>query len=161
MTDDELDPDLEDVVAEERVEELDSEPEARSGADYAPSVAERLAFYQRAGGIVTPILTALLAFFVGGLVVLATTGKNPLATYRAIFDGTGLNWLFPWVSGTERSLAALNLQQTLLIATPLIAAPLPSRNISDSRPCTDWTRGNVRPHEQGRDEPAVAMSPFA
>ena len=45
MTDDELDPDLEDVVAEERVEELDSEPEARSGADYAPSVAERLAFY--------------------------------------------------------------------------------------------------------------------
>jgi len=124
VTDDELDPDLEDDVAEERVEELDSEPEARSGADYAPSVAERLAFYQRAGGIVTPILTALLAFFVGGLVVLATTGKNPLATYRAIFDGTGLNWLFPWVSGTERSLAALNLQQTLLIATPLILTGL-------------------------------------
>ena len=23
---------------------------------------------------------------------------NPLATYRAIFDGTGLNWFFPWIS---------------------------------------------------------------
>ena len=49
---------------------------------------------QRAGGIVTPILTAIVAFLVGGLVVLAT-GHNPLSTYRAIFVGTGLNWLFP------------------------------------------------------------------
>src|SRR5207248_3245798 len=71
----------------------------------------------------------------GGLVILATTGKNPLSTYHAIFDGTGLNWFFdvgshsiglpfsetkvwfPWDTG---SLAALNLQQTLIIVTPLI-----------------------------------------
>ena len=76
--------------------------------------------YQRAGGIVTPLITALFAFLVGGLVVVATTGKNPLRTYRAIFDGTGLNWLFPWVSGVARHDAALNLQQTLLVMAPLM-----------------------------------------
>ena len=70
------------------------------------------------------MLTVLLAFFVGGLVVLITTGKNPLDTYKAIFDGTGLNWLFPWVSGDERITAALNFQQTLLITTPLILTGL-------------------------------------
>ena len=50
----------------------------------APSLAARFALYQRAGGIITPLLTALLAFFIGGLVVLVTTGKNPLGTsYKA------------------------------------------------------------------------------
>jgi ABC-type uncharacterized transport system permease subunit len=85
-----------------------------------PSVATRFALYQRAGGIITPLLTAVFAFFVGGLVVLLTTGKNPIDTYKAIFDGTGLNWLFPWVTGAERDLAALNLQQTLILTTTLI-----------------------------------------
>ena len=99
-------------------------PERREGGDYAPSVAERLALYQRAGGIVTPLLTAVLAFFIGGLVVLATTGKNPLRTYEAIFDGTGLNWLFPWISQEDRTLAALNLQQTLILTVPLILTGL-------------------------------------
>ena len=56
----------------------------------APSLAARFALYQRAGGVITPLLTAVLAFFVGGLVVLVTTGKNPLDTYKAIFNGTGL-----------------------------------------------------------------------
>jgi len=52
---------------------------------YAPSVAGRLAFYQRAVGIITPLTTTVVAFFMGGLVVLAT-GHNPLQTYRAIFE---------------------------------------------------------------------------
>ena len=47
------------------------------------------------------MLTALLAFFVGGLVVLVTTGSNPITTYRAIFDGAGFNWLFPWITGGD------------------------------------------------------------
>src|SRR5437762_7399344 len=98
-----------------------------SGADAPqagpPSVAARLAFYQRAGGIVTPLLTGLVAFAFGGVAVLAT-GHNPLRTYRAIFDGTGLNWLFPWVAGQARAEAALNLQQTLLLTTPLILTGL-------------------------------------
>jgi simple sugar transport system permease protein len=89
------------------------------GGDHAPSVAERLALYQRAGGVVTPLLTAVVAFFIGGLVVLVTTGKNPLTTYEAIFNGSGLNWLFPWVTGDERALASLNVQQTLLVWIPL------------------------------------------
>jgi ABC-type uncharacterized transport system permease subunit len=89
-----------------------------------PSVAARFALYQRAGGIITPLLTAVFAFFVGGLVVLVTTGNNPLDTYKAIFDGTGLNWLFPWVTGAERDIAALNLQQTLILTTTLILTGL-------------------------------------
>jgi general nucleoside transport system permease protein len=100
-------------------------------------VAARMAFYQRAGGIVTPVLTAVLAFFVGGVVV-AATGHNPLTTYREIFNGTGLNWFFqvgshdigvpfsdarvwfPWNVNDVESEAAFNLQQTLLIAVPLV-----------------------------------------
>jgi general nucleoside transport system permease protein len=94
------------------------------GGGAVPSVAARLALYQRAGGIVTPFLTAVFAFFMGGLVVLVTTGKNPLTTYQAIFNGSGLNWLFPWVSGEERFIAALNLQQTLIYAAPLMLTGL-------------------------------------
>jgi ABC-type uncharacterized transport system permease subunit len=87
------------------------------------TVAARLAIYLRGGGIVTPLITLLIAFVVGGLVVLIT-GHNPLSTYKAIFDGTGLNWLFPWTTGSDRTLAALNLQQTLIATTPLILAGL-------------------------------------
>ena len=90
----------------------------------APSLAARFELYQRAGGFIVPLLTALFAFFVGGLVVLLTTGKNPLDTYKAIFDGTGLNWFFPWVRGMERDFAAPNLQQTLIVTTTLILVGL-------------------------------------
>ena len=101
--------------------DIQEAPKAEAAAEgYAPSVAARFAVYQRAGGIITPLLTAIVAFFVGGLVVLATTGKNPLSTYNAIFKGTGLKWLFPWVHGVARDQAALYLQQTLLLTTPLI-----------------------------------------
>jgi simple sugar transport system permease protein len=90
----------------------------------APSVAQRLALWQKAGGVVTPLLTAFIAFAIGGLVVLVTTGKNPLSTYRGIFNGTGLNWFFPWISAADRTTAALNLQQTLLLTIPLILTGL-------------------------------------
>jgi simple sugar transport system permease protein len=85
--------------------------------------ASRLAAYVRGGGVVVPVLTALLAFAMGGLVVLLT-GHDPIATYRAIFDGTGFQWFFPWVTGAERDTAALNLQQTLILTTPLILVGL-------------------------------------
>jgi general nucleoside transport system permease protein len=58
-----------------------------------PSPAARFEMLQRAGGIAAPVLTAILAFFVGGIVV-AATGHNPITTYREIFNGTGLNWFF-------------------------------------------------------------------
>jgi len=115
------------VTEEEReaaAEETQIEqPRQPTGGDYAPSVAERLDFYQRAGGLVTPIMTAVIAFLIGGLVVLAS-GSNPFSTYKAIFNGTGLNWLFPWVTGATRAAAAINLQQTLLLTTPLILCGL-------------------------------------
>jgi general nucleoside transport system permease protein len=94
-------------------------PSPPGGGEYAPSPAARLAFYQRAGGLMAPLLTTVLAFFIGGLVVLAT-GSNPISVYQGIFNGTGLNWFFPWVTGSERELAEFNLQQTLLVTTPLI-----------------------------------------
>jgi general nucleoside transport system permease protein len=100
------------------------QPPVETPEQEVPSVAARLALYQRAGGVMTPLLTALFAFFVGGLVVLVTIHKNPLVIYKAIFNGTGLNWLFPWVHGATRTQAALDLQQTLIITIPLILTAL-------------------------------------
>ena len=114
---------------------LQQDPEAE-----APTVAGRLAFYQQAGGIVTPVMTAVFAFFMGGIVVLAT-GHNPITTYKAIFEGAGLNWFFHfgnyhvdipytnhhvwfwWDTNTNHT-AAYNLTQTLLTTTPLILTGL-------------------------------------
>jgi general nucleoside transport system permease protein len=111
--------------------------EQPSPGEGPPSPAARLSSLQRAGGIVPPILTVIVAFFVGGLVVLAT-GHNPLTTYREIFAGTGLNWFFqvgsheigvPYSDATVwfplnvndiESVAAFNLQQTLLLWIPLV-----------------------------------------
>ena len=49
------------------------------------SLAERYGVLQRAGGIVAPLLTVVLAFFLSGLVVFATTGSvgKTLETYAA------------------------------------------------------------------------------
>ena len=117
-------------------------PTPPTGGDYAPSVAQRLAVWERAGGIVTPILTVLFAFIMGGIVVLVTTGKNPVTTYWEIFKGTGLDWFikvgshditvpftdtkvwFPWNTNDFESTAAYNLQQTLLIWIPLVLTGL-------------------------------------
>jgi simple sugar transport system permease protein len=104
----------------------------------APSAAERFSAFQRAGGLVVPFVTMLLAFFIAGLVILFTTGHNPLSTYRAIFDGTGLSWFFhpgsytvglpftdtrvwfPLNTNSLESRDAYALQQTLLLTTTLI-----------------------------------------
>jgi len=115
-----------------------SAPPPASDPNTVPSVAARLALYQRAGGVITPLLTALIAFLIGGLVVLATTGKDPIKTYKAIFKGTGLSWLSPvsihwhlfypasihWTGWDTTSPTALNLQQTLIVVTPLILTGL-------------------------------------
>jgi ABC-type uncharacterized transport system permease subunit len=94
-----------------------------SAAEVAVTPAARMAAYIRGGGVVVPILTALLAFLLGGVAVLLA-GKDPIATYEAIWKGTGLQWVFPWVTGEDRDVAALNLQQTLIITTPLILTGL-------------------------------------
>jgi general nucleoside transport system permease protein len=80
-------------------------------------------FYERIGGALVPLAATVLAFLIGGLVVLIT-GHNPLTAYRAIFNGTGFNWFFPWVTGDERRIAAKDLQETLRVTTPLILTAL-------------------------------------
>ena len=98
-------------------------------------------FPSRFGGLkgaIGPLLTTILAFLMGGLVVLFT-GKDPIKVYKAIFNGTGLNWFFHvgshsaripfgtahmWFPWDTASIAAQNLQQTLLLTTPIILTAL-------------------------------------
>ena len=90
----------------------------------AGSVSGLQAFYDRAGGVLVPIAAAFLAFLIGGLVV-AITEKSltaPFEAYKAIFEGTGLMWFIPGVGDTAAE--ARDLQQTLLITTPLILTGL-------------------------------------
>jgi ABC-type uncharacterized transport system permease subunit len=94
------------------------EPPPESGG-----MGTRFADHLRAGGWFTSVLTTIVAFFLGGLVVFVT-GRDPLSTYNAIWQGTGLEWIFPWTTGADRSIAAVNLQQTLLLTTPVILTGL-------------------------------------
>ena len=116
----------------------DSPDPSGLGPELRQSFVERYGIAQRAVGVAAPLLTTILAFLVGGLVVLVTTGKNPLTTYRAIFEGAGWSWFFeignhriglpfsdakvwfPWNVNDVESLAAVNLQQTLIVTTTLI-----------------------------------------
>jgi general nucleoside transport system permease protein len=115
------------------------EVERSHAGEKAPTVAARLDRYQRAGGALTPVVTTVVAFLLAGLVVVATTGRNPLPVYRAILDGTGLPWLVHWfvdvrtIGGTHGlypteadavAVAAINLQQTLILTTTLILTGL-------------------------------------
>ncbi|MGH3081322.1 MAG: ABC transporter permease [Gaiellaceae bacterium] len=107
-------------------------------SDKATTLTGRLALYQQAGGVVTPVVTTLFAFLIGGLVVLAT-GRNPIPVYRGILDGTGLPWLAHWlvdvrtIGGTHDlypaeadavAVSAINLQQTLILSASLILTAL-------------------------------------
>ena len=93
---------------------------------------------QRAGGIVVPLLTAVVAFLIGGIVV-AATGHNPLSTYRDIFNGAGLNWFFHPTTDTVDT-SAYNLSQTLLQTTtldpdrPRGRVRVPLRHVQHRRP---------------------------
>ena len=117
------------------VEPREPEPLEASPTAYAPSVAERLAVLQRAGGLIVPVITAIFAFLMGGVVV-AATGHNPLKVYKGIISGTGLPWfvhfghhhidlpfthhqVFFWWDTSVANNDAYNLQQMLIIATTL------------------------------------------
>jgi len=116
---------------------------ADASPDPAPEGARRtLDETQRAhrwGGALTSALTAVAAFLISGIVIVVTTGKAPWGVYRPVFQGSGLDWpfqighhsiglpfasgrvWFPWDTG---SIAASNLQQTLLVTAPLILTGL-------------------------------------
>ncbi|HKP19687.1 MAG TPA: ABC transporter permease [Gaiellaceae bacterium] len=111
-------------MTDEDRQDLEQEiPPQVAGGDYAPSVAARMALWQRAGGVVLPLVTTIFAFLMG-MIVIAATGHNPFTAFRGIFNGTGLNWFFPWVLGQDRSDAAFNLQQTLILTATLILTGL-------------------------------------
>jgi simple sugar transport system permease protein len=87
------------------------------------TVASRLAAWQSAGGVVVPVITAFVAFLIGGLLVLAT-GHDPIQAYWDIVKGAGLNWLaHPWNTDIATA-AAYNFSQTLLQTTTLILCGL-------------------------------------
>jgi simple sugar transport system permease protein len=93
---------------------------------------------------VAPLITVVLAFLISGFVVLLTTGSvtDTLETYKAIFRGSGLSWFFevgshdvglpfsdarvwfPWNTDEIESVAAANLQQTLILWIPLVLTGL-------------------------------------
>jgi simple sugar transport system permease protein len=97
-------------------------PEAPEEAARSGTLIASIALKQRAGGIVVPVLTALIAFLLGGLVVLAT-GHNPITAYHDIINGAGLNWIFHPTTDVANT-AAYNLSQTLLQTTTLILTGL-------------------------------------
>jgi simple sugar transport system permease protein len=97
-------------------------PETPEEAAQSGTLIASIALKQRAGGIVVPVLTVVVAFLLGGLVVLAS-GHNPLLAYRDIFNGAGLNWIFHPTTDIA-STSAYNLTQTLLQTTTLILCGL-------------------------------------
>jgi ABC-type uncharacterized transport system permease subunit len=97
-------------------------PQSPEQAAATGTLAARIALRQRAGGVVVPVLTAIVAFLIGGVVV-AATGHNPLIAYRDIFNGAGLNWFFHPTTDTV-DFAAYSLSQTLLQTTTLILTGL-------------------------------------
>jgi simple sugar transport system permease protein len=99
-------------------------PEPQEIAEEAPlTPASRLALAQRAGGVLTPVITAIVAFLIGG-VVIAATGHDPIQAYWDIIKGAGLNWLaHPWQTDIAHT-AAYNFSQTLLQTTTLILTGL-------------------------------------
>ncbi|HEX5245770.1 MAG TPA: ABC transporter permease [Gaiellaceae bacterium] len=99
-----------------------SAPQTPEEAASSGTLVASIALKQRAGGIVVPVLTAVIAFLVGGFVVLAT-GHNPLLAYRDIFNGAGLNWIFHPTTDVANT-SAYNLTQTLLQTTTLILTGL-------------------------------------
>ena len=78
-------------------------------------------------GALTPILTVVLAFVVGGLVVVIA-GGNPFAVYRSLFVGAGLDWPFQFLPGNpfdvNPQLSEFFLIATLVTWTPLILTGL-------------------------------------
>ena len=104
------------------------EPTPRSdrsglGPEVHTSIVDRYGHAQQIGGLLAPVLTVVLAFLVGGLVILFT-GHAPWSVYGAIFRGSGLNWFLPWVQGVQRETAAFNLQQTLIVSAALVLTGL-------------------------------------
>jgi simple sugar transport system permease protein len=81
------------------------------------TTAGKIQLRQKAGGIIPPVITAIFAFFMGGLVILAS-GANPFDAYAGILEGAGINWFWDHFGNTDvLDLSTFNLTQTLLRTT--------------------------------------------
>ena len=107
-------------------------PPAPPDSAESGTFASRLAVKQRAGGIAVPIVTLILAFFTAGVVIAATQHSvhKALLSYRDIFNGAGLNWIFHPTTIIQdpttplTNIASYNLSQTLLQTTTLVLTGL-------------------------------------
>ncbi len=92
-------------------------PPPELGEGEPTTSAARLMAFQRAAGIIPPLLTAVFAFFMGGIVI-AASGHNPIDAYLGILDGAGLNWFWDDFGNTDVvELTTFNFTQTLLRTT--------------------------------------------
>ena len=127
----------EDIELAKSQDEVEQAPLA-PGVPPPPSMRFASRFTSHWQAILAPLLTTLIAFLMGGLVI-ALTGKNPFKVYHAIWDGTGLEWFYHvgnysarvpfgthhmWFPWDTASIAGQNLQQTLLLTTPIILTGL-------------------------------------
>src|SRR6185437_12499618 len=80
-----------------------------------------------ARGAMVPIGTVVLAFLLGGLLVLAT-GKDPISVYKAFWLGAGFDYPFQYLPGdpfgVQVAVSENNLQATLVEFTPLVLTGL-------------------------------------
>ncbi len=81
-------------------------------------------------GLGMPLATLLVGFLVGAVAVIVA-GGNPLIVYKQLAEGAGLRWLLQWVPGNpfdvttrEATIAATNLQSTILVALPILLTGL-------------------------------------
>jgi simple sugar transport system permease protein len=86
---------------------------APSAPESGETLAGRIAIQQKLGGVVPALLTAVLAFLMGGIVVLAT-GHDPLEAYWGILKGAGLTWVANPNLDAFGDLTTYNLTQTIL-----------------------------------------------
>jgi ABC-type uncharacterized transport system permease subunit len=81
----------------------------------------------RLTAVAFPVATVLIAFAIGGLVVVIA-GANPFSVYRQLFVGAGFNWPFQYIPGNplgvDGTLAEFNLISTIVVFTPLVLTGL-------------------------------------
>jgi simple sugar transport system permease protein len=82
---------------------------------------------QRLSALVFPLATVVIAFVIGGLVVILV-GANPFTVYKQLAVGAGLDWPFQYLPGhpvhVDPVVSEINLTHTLTYATPLVLTGL-------------------------------------
>ena len=114
-------------------EELQEVPPHVGAGDYAPSVAERLALFQRAGGALVPLITTVFALLVGGIVIAASApSHNPFSAARGILTNERELLIRIAEALLEREVLDANEMKLLIDGKDL--PPRPPLKIDDHQP---------------------------